>query len=68
MTDDDFNKDDVVDGMLNTLWAMEIEDKETAVIWAVDATLRYVVDWLRSTGHAAKADILETLGDIDGTF
>ena len=64
ITDDNFDTDDIVDGVLLQAGGMEVDDPDVLVTWAVDSTLRYVVDWLRSTGYAAKADILETLGDI----
>ena len=64
ITDENFDKDDIVDGVLNHIANMESESTEVDVVWAVDATLRYVIDWLRSTGHSAKAEILESLGDF----
>lgn len=65
ITDEDFDKDDIADGVLNHAAGMEIDTPDALVTWAVDATLRYVVEWLRSTGSAAKAEILESIGEID---
>lgn len=65
ITDHDFYKDDIVEGVLDFAGNMEIYTPDALVTWAVDATLRYVVEWLRSTGHAAKAEILESIGEVD---
>lgn len=65
ITDNDFNKNELVDGIENMAAALETENVNAVATWAVDATLRYVVDWLQSTGHSAKADILERLGEVE---
>lgn len=64
ITDEDFDKDDIVEGVFDFAGNMEIDNPDALVTWAVDATLRYVVDWLQSTGHSAKAEILESIGDL----
>lgn len=64
ITDDDFNRDDIVTGVLDHAGNMEIDDPHELVAYAVDMTLNYVVDWLKATGHSAKAEILESLGGL----
>lgn len=64
ITDDDFNTDDICDGILNFLTDMEITNVDAVVPIVVDTTLRYVVEWLSSTGHSAKAEILESIGEL----
>ena len=62
--DDNFSTDDIVEGVLNHLTDSEVNDFDTAMTWAVDSTIRYVVEWLANTGHAAKAEILESIGEV----
>lgn len=64
INDDTFNRDDIVEGVLDHAGNMEIDTPDALVTWAVDATLRYVVEWLSNTGNAAKAEILESIGDL----
>jgi len=63
-SDETFDKEDICDGVMNYAAGMEIDHPEAICAQAVDATLRYVVEWLRSTGHSAKAEILESIGDL----
>lgn len=61
----EFNRDDIVDGVLNYAAGMEITNSAAIVTLTVDATLRYVVGWLDETGRAGLAGVLETLADLD---
>jgi len=70
ITDDNFDKDDIVDQTAAAVFrynhgAVLSDETQVGITWAVDATLRYVVEWLRSTGHSAKAEILESIGEVD---
>lgn len=70
ITDEDFDKDKVCDAVCKSVFtynhgAVLSDETQLGITWAVDATLRYVVEWLRSTGSAAKAEILESIGEVD---
>lgn len=64
VNDDTFNKEDICDGVMNYAAAMEVDNPEAICAQAVDATLRYVVEWLHERGNMGPAEILESIGEI----
>lgn len=66
-TFDEFNddafleRDDLNEAVLDGIYNMELEQGplHEAIQYALDTAIDAVLDWLRSTGHEAKAEILE---------
>lgn len=63
-TEPTYLNDEIVDGVSGQLADAEVENQEAAILWAVDVTLRSVVEWLRREGHSDAADDLESFGGV----